>query len=928
MIGPATRQGAGSAASRLLLLNPGAASSEASLRLSGQDGACLGKEARIELGAEALPPGGMALLDLRDADAVGLPGDCWAAGTVQAKSAALAVLALTDGLSVGDGLSAYLGQPAGRAATELWLPAWGEDPTAASQLAIANPGAQQAAVQVLLYGDDGRFLTCDGCRVDLAAGETVQLPIAALGRKAGAAWGSARISSREPVLAIASGGAADGWAAPLGGSSGGDHWSGGLFAQHTWTQASPSALLARALGAGSSRLRLVSGAKDSSGLLLLREEAGKLTARLPLGPAGFAAALDMDLSKQETGLYGGQLAANGSLAALAFEAWQAAQVLGASGLPAPAADLLLPYLWEPDKDHGAWILVSSAQATSTSRAQVVIYPAGSRKSVARWSADLAPGGFVALDLGNPDAFGDLGGRGPFWATVSADLPLVAKVLLLQRDATTMAAAAYEAMPSSDLAREQLVPRLRLGPGSPDQATDTPRPVPSPSQTARLSPTPEPDTPTPRPGPSATATASPTDTATPLPSRTPTPRPTEVLRATLAATDLPSPAPSPDPRSGWRRLLDASQLGEAMGLQRLALGPDGALWCLLDGPAGGRLVTLDPQGGLRRFGDRREAVAAEFGRLGRQGSLPGFWSLDAAGRIWVGGAHFDGRTWVQVLPEQADGSGALRPGDQSLALPSGRAWVAQEAQVDCALPRGCGRLGLRLVDSEGRQAEGIDLSGDEAHGLGEGPRLLYLGPLSAPVSRGASQQQAPAAVAVTSAGLHLLDDQRRVDFPLLGPPARGRLRHGGEATASFNGSAGLSVVTWIEEQRVAGPFASIYLQRWDPAGRQWRDVASLSAGASPLAALAAAGLRVSAAAEGPDGTLWLGTDGGQLLARRGQAWLVDRLPLGSGDRRIAGLAPGSDGSVVVATRDALYHFAGGSFRQLGLIQLPALRQHRP
>lgn len=927
LIGRPTGQGAGSAASRLVLLNPGAASSEATLLLRGQDGACLGKEARIELAAEALPPGGMSIVDLSDADAVGLPGDCLAAASVSAKGADLAVLALTDAMPVDGGLSAYLGQPASLAATELWVPAWGDDPTAASQLAIANPGAQAAAVQVLLYDEEGRTLTCDACRIDLAAGTATQFPVAALGRKAGAAAGTARLSARQPVLAVAVGGGADGWAAPLPFAAGGDQWLPGLFAQQTWVQASPSALLARSLGAGTTSLRMVSAGKDISALLLLREAQGKLVSRLPLGPVGFAAALGQDLSKQEADLYGGQLVPTGAVAGLSLEQWQGAAVVGAAGPQAPATDLLLPYLWEPDKDHAAWILLSSAQVSSPAKAQVAIYPAGSRKSVARWSADLAPGGSAFLDLGNPDAFANLG-RGPFWATVSSDLPLAAKVLLLQRDAKAVAAAAYEGLPTSGLAREQLAPRLRLGPGSPDQATETPSPMPSPSPSPRISATPEPPTATPGPGPSATDTATPTESSTPLPSATPTPRPTEPLRPTLAATELPSPAPSPDPRSGWLRILDVTKLGEAMGLQRLARGPDGTIWGLLEGPSGGRLVSLDPQGALRRYADRREGVAAEFARLARQGSLPGFWSVDAVGRVWVGAAHYDGRAWVQVLPEQADGIGALRPGDQSLALPGGQAWVAQEAQVDCALPRGCGRLGLRLVDAEGRQAEGVDLSGAEAQGQGEGQRLLYLGPLRPPASRGAGLQQAAAAVAVTSAGLHLLDENRMVDYPLLGEPARGRLRHGGEATVGFVGQGGLKVITWIEEQRTAGPRAAIYLQEWDGAGRRWRAIEELSSGASPLAALAAAGRRVTAAADGPDGVLWLGTDGGQLLARRGRGWLVDHVPGGALSRRILGIAPAPDGSVVLATQDAVYRYAGGVFREVGQIFLPLLGKTTP
>lgn len=919
---PVTEQAGGSASSRLIVLNPGAASSEAAVRLQGLNGACSGKEATVEVAEGALPPGGMAVLDLRDAGVAGLPGDCDVAGTVTAKGAAVAALVLTDGLGAGSGLAGYLAQAPSQAATDLWLPLWGVNGAGAERLVVSNPNADVAALQVSLFDQTGKPLPCDACRFDLAGGRSQMLPIADLGREAGAALGTARLTARQALVAVALGQleGPDAWAAGLTDAGAADPWLPGLFAGQVWTQSSPAALLARSLGSGRSSIQVVSGSKDTGALLLLRDMAGKLQARLTQGPVGPGASMALDLGQVESGLYNGQVTSAGQLGAWSFDRWPDVAALAASAPAAPATDLLLPYLWGPDKDHAAWILVGNGQETSPARVQVAIYGAGSRKALATWSGVLPPGGFEPLDLGNQATFPGLDAGGPYWATVSADLALGVKVLLASRGAAAPGVAAYEGLAAAQLARELHAPWLRLGPGAPDQST----PSPSPRTTA----TPIPETKTPDPGPSATATQVPTATPTASASPTATVLPTESLRPPLPATPLPPAAPSPDPRSGWQRLMDVTSLGQAMGLQRLARGPDGTLWCLLEGPKGGRLVALDPQGGLRRYRDRREAAAAEFGRLVRQGGLPGFWSVDAAGRLWVGAAHYDGQGWVQVLPEQADGTGALRAGDQSLALPSGRAWVAQEAQVDCAQPRGCGRLGLRSVDAAGLQGEGIDLSGEEAKGLGDGPGLLYLGPVAGAAARGTSRQQAIGGVAVTRWQLYLLDEGQSVNYPLLDPPARGRLRHGGEATASFIAPGGLTVITWIEEQLAAGPRPRIYLQRWDPAGRRWRDVEDLSAASSPLAGAATAGRRITAAAEAEDGTLWLGTDQGQLFARRGRAWSAAQIPPGAGDPRILGLMAGSDGSVIVATADALYRYAGGSFRELGLIHLPRLSQTRP
>lgn len=922
LLRPGAQGAEGRNASLLILLNPGPSSGAASLSLTGFGPGCVGKTGQVDIDARVLSPGGMAQLDLSDPGVSGLPGDCLAGGSVSGTGAAFAALVLTEETLAEGGLSAYLGLTQPEAANELWLPRWSgaSADDGADALVLQNTGTASADVGVELIAPTGGTLACDACRLTLAPREAVELPVGALGAQTGQAAGAARVVSRQPLLGLALGHAVpDRWAAGLGQGSQTPPRLPGLRSRTLLRSTGSSALLARGLGLGTSSLSLVaSGGTLAGGTLSLLDEEGKVQPSVNLDrlPARASQLLNLEAAKVAAGRYAGNLRLTAEESGLLVTDWSSGRSRSAIGWRVEGTDLLLPYLWPTDAGHAAWISVAGAQEQSPTRVQVALYQPGSRKALAVASVDLPPGGSTTFDLSDESIFGKLDGTTPLWATVSGDLPVVASVQLLRQIGGRTLLAEYEAQRADALAKELWLPWLRIGaaPAQEATATDTAEPpaTATPRVTDTASPSPEPGTPTPTEGPPPTASPAPTDPVLPP----------------LPATAVPTSGPRPDPKTGWRRLLDSEQLGEAADLIRLARGADGTIWCLLSGPRGGRLAALTPRGGLRLYADRRAAVAADFAALVRAGSIAGFWEVDAAGRVWVGGGFFDGQSWFQALPDEAQVTGVLRAGDRSAMAADGRVWVPQEATTDCERPQGCGARGLRLVDAAGGQATGIDLS-DPAGG-GQGVQLLHLGaagPATLRLAGRSAADQGGASVAVTTQGLYLLPDPYPIAFPLLGPPAKGALRNAGEATAAYRGSQGLNVITWIEEQRIAGISTRVYRNTWEPAGRRWSGSEDLTAAGSPLAGLVAVGQRVTAAAEAPDGTLWLGTDGGFLVGRRGTLWLIDRVPATAGaERRIRALSLAANGStVLVATEEGLFAFDGQSFTGVRPIYLPRLAQ---
>ena len=464
-------------ASLLVLLNPGPSSGEASLALTGFSEGCAGKTGRIDIDSRVLAPGGMAMVDLSDPGTSGLPGDCRASGIVSGSGAAFAALVLTEETLSGGGLSAYLGQ------TQHHLP--GDDPRRTDRLSglgaklahrhvhgrprrdrrPAGRTAERAAVgRQKLQGDVDRR----GPRVhEHQAGRAVVRRVAAPARQP-------EFGGRFRLGLALGHPLPDRWAWGLGQGAVSPPRLPALRSRALMRSTGGSALLARGLGQGSSRLDLVATGGPAGGTLILLDPEGKAEPAVNLGQiaAGASEGLDLEAAKVAAGTYTGRLRLSGEIGGATVTQWPAGKARSATGWRPEGTDLILPYFWPPDADHAAWITVAGAQDQSLTKAQVALYEPGSRKALAVAAVDLPPGGSLTLDLSDETLFGKLDGHAALWATVSADLPVVATAHLLRRVAGRVVVADYEALAADALAKEIGAPWLRIGAAGPEQATPT------------------------------------------------------------------------------------------------------------------------------------------------------------------------------------------------------------------------------------------------------------------------------------------------------------------------------------------------------------------------------------------------------------------------------------------------------------------------
>jgi len=462
-------------------------------------------------------------------------------------------------------------------------------------------------------------------------------------------------------------------------------------------------------------------------------------------------------------------------------------------------------------------------------------------------------------------------------------------------------------------------------------------------------------PTETPADTATPMIDLTMTATATPSETATRRATEAPSRTPAATATDTPptratvSPSPTvvrPTPGaWRRLDDSVPLPVARA--RMArLTADGEVWLRVrsgdDEPD--RIAALIG-GRWRTFDDMRAAVASRYGAIASSGTVRDLWAVDERGRAWVGPAYFDSERWVKLADDSFGIGGRLVHEDRALLDRDGRAWVPYRSRRECAEPTGCNQAGLRVFDAAGDLSLGVTFEpAPEAdiYGIAQ----VHLLPPSRIVARPTSAaedtspdpelpaQTGPAELAswvVARRALYELPSTEPIPYPLLGDVG-GEARNAGYATAGTLAPDGWpQVFTWVEEH-------SERSIRWRILANTWRgeagwDVWDLTEEAPHLSGSGgldrAEHVRLTAAAYGPDGTLWLGSSEGELAAWRDGTWLLHFTPAEGvlPALPIIDLSVAPDGTVWIVMPGGLFAYGGPDPgpRPLERIWLPLARR---
>lgn len=922
--GPAPSEGAPQAeleSSTLAVLNPGITPVRVRVTYHGSAGTCQDWVVDDKSGPRAIEAAGIAFFDLSDAQASGLPDGCRAAAVVEATGSAV-VAVVVDADKAGTSAGAYSALPADSARPRVALPRWRKgdgEPRRSSRVHLfALSGAAETAVLDPL-DSAGRPIDACGrpCTISLSKTGTGSWDLLTLDAlPEGKGGGSALVTAGSPVVALVEDRVSEGTGdfmlaaglpvaegairAPLPAqlplalrlpgnslesalSSAGFQWlrAGAIRAargpgpdgQDAITEAGTSEIRAQNLSTTTVKV-----AAD------LYDQAGGAPQGLARERVGAWASAAFDLASETAlaaGAYAARVGAESALAARVDTAWT--QAGGAAAYVAPEAALLLvaPLIHKAFEGRSSLLTIQNTSAAPLD-VRIELRSPAQTQPILSTRTRIEAGRSVTLDLGSDAAFANLpdGFRG--WALLHAEGGSAAAVVIESSGSDGRAVYAYEAI-SAFSAAERLVAPLVQARWDPQQPPATATASPSPSATrvgpASATPTPsataaEPTDETPSPGPSATETP-----VTPE-IRTSTPVPISTVRP----TDPPAPRPTLDAKSGWSR-----PLGEGVAIapvdravHELGLGPDGAQWFRTRGARAEDTIVLltGPGAAPRVFDGLRAAVAAEYPRIRRSGSLPGFWAVDRQGRVWIGAEHFDGQVWRKLAFDEAHPMGGRFPGAEALVDRLDQAWVPTHFRAECLRPQGCSARGLQVFTADGPPGEEIGLP-DAGDAEGFGVRALRFlsgrGATSASLAgSGQGRDRAEGADqaggqdwAVTPSGLYLLPQTEPVTYPMLGPPAQaGRLRNAGHASASALGPDGrLVVFTWIELQRPSGVEYRAMANTW--LGNGWDEPVDLGGGTlwSPSLRFD----RITAAAYAPDGALWVGTSSGRVASRIAGRW---------------------------------------------------------
>ena len=432
------------------------------------------------------------------------------------------------------------------------------------------------------------------------------------------------------------------------------------------------------------------------------------------------------------------------------------------------------------------------------------------------------------------------------------------------------------------------------------------------------------------------------------------------------TRTPVPTPS---EAGWSLPIPPEDLAPGDVPYALASWPDGTLWARVRRADGGpdRIAKRTPGADAVTvvYESLQAAVEAEEALILANGSLPGFWSIDAEGRILIGTERFvrdpttDEADWRSAAVDSSYAIGERRYEERVVVDDAGNAWVPYTDESDCTRPEGCAEAGVHAFSTDGDLVGSISLSPlPEAATYGIAPVMFVSDPdaitetfeegieetfeavaaeagsKSAPPpgikadgsTRGAHTVERPSsridAAAMAAAGstawaatriaaypLPIIGQPVPIFYPFLGPPPRGataRLRNSGYHTICLLDPAGnLEVFTWVEMHAHDHVDHRIFKNTLTPFG--WaapEDLTHTVFGGSVRFE------RVTAAAYSPAGSLWIGMSSGRIAAKIGGQWTgfydTTNSPLPGAP--IKGLDIGFDGTVFVAVGDRVLAIA--------------------
>ncbi|MCB0216493.1 MAG: hypothetical protein KDH92_07655 [Chloroflexi bacterium] len=892
----------------LVVTNPNAAPVDVAVSFSPVVGAC---DPRIPAWRDGrvLEPGAIGFFDTGPGGSSGLPSDCALSATVQASGGPVAALALSDWDGSGHPAT-LLAQPEAAASASSLLPAWTlpRSDADASRILARLLGDAPARLQLRLFDEQGQELRGCGeaCSRRLSPGQTTLWRLETLPGLAPGQRGSAWIESEGRLLSVAfSRAGLDGsgygpllypGSAGLGGGA-----AAAMLPELPKQALTAPVALRRVIGPGTAALMLQASAASAKRLQLsLFDADGQPASQAALGDleAGRAVRLDLDdLTDLGQGAHAGVAGATDTLAALVALRWPQVKAGAAYAAVEPAQDAVLPIVWRGQPGRASWLTIQGGGALASVSLELFA-AGGGEKPIASLQTRVAARGFVAIDL-EDDQFASAGEGFTGWMRIRANGPVATLGFLADGTSGSPAIAAYSAAPTTALA--EVLHAALIFSGLPD---------------SRQPATPEP-----------------------------------------AATDepLPPPRPSPtatdsifDPSGGFTRPFDARGVGPEVQVLALGQGTDGTIWLRLRGRAGReRIVRIAPDGSTQAFDGLADLFERAAALARRAGSLPGLWSIDPAGRLWIGARYLEA-TGLRVLArDQAAPDGGMQLLDRVLLDRAGRAWVPRRAEVDCGRPGACAMTSLIAFDERGRLGLGIDLAPARPEGRGAlrdaallgspggGPSVV-LDRLGAETNGGRPDSPAqgnPDAFVIDANALYALPDPRPIDYPGLGQPADPtQLRNAGYATAAGRDAFGRPVAfTWLEIQSRAGDrvVPELRMNTWVPASGDWLPPQALAGPGLPGSPLDPSLDQIRAAAWCPDGGLWLGTERGIVARWDGQAF-GERLrpgltPLPAAP--VGALACTAANELLIATVDGLYRYVGGAIEPGFEITLPFLVQRR-